>query len=50
VVIAALELPATLTAREQTLVLRRAGLGDLDALMALLADDLAALAEERGEA
>lgn len=38
-VIAALELPATLTAREQTLVLRRAGLGDLDALMALLADD-----------
>ena len=38
-VIAALELPATLTTREQTLVLRRAGLGDLDALMALLADD-----------
>jgi GNAT superfamily N-acetyltransferase len=39
VVIAALELPATLIAREQTLVLRRAALGDLDALMALLADD-----------
>ncbi|MBD8101024.1 GNAT family N-acetyltransferase [Plantibacter sp. CFBP 8775] len=37
--IAALTLPATLTTPGQELLLRRATLADLDALMALLADD-----------